>query len=176
MTLHVPDPVARAEVHAPAPTEGPSAVPAAPGARSAPPKPVPFRLWTLSDLRIDRAPHVLPDPLPDFDALLVPGGIAPGLCRSVRWLADALGGRQGRRPVVLVPGPAEYLDGEPVGEALAEAVPLGAALGITVLHDGAVRLGDPLRPGLIILGATLWTDFALDGVENARTARAHARS
>ena len=37
-------------------------------------------------------------------------------------------------------------------------------------------LGDPLRPGLIILGATLWTDFALDGVENARTARAHARS
>lgn len=173
MTLQVPLPTVPGE--APRPAE-PGAEPGLVPARDRRSEPVPHRLWILSDLRTDRAPQALPDPLPDFDALLVAGGIAPGLCRSVRWLAEALDGRQGDRPVVIVPGPAEFLDGEPVGEALAGAVPLGAALGITVLHDSAVRLGAPLRPGLFILGATLWTDFALDGADNARIARAHARN
>ena len=169
MTLHVSLPNVRSE----APEPGKPGAVCAHDKRS---EPVPYRLWILSDLRIDQAPYTLPDPLPDFDVLLVAGGIAPGLCRSVRWLAEALDGRQGTRRVVVVPGPAEFLDGEPVGEALAEAVPLGSAMGITVLHDGAVRFGDPLRPGLFILGATLWIDFALDGFENARIARAHARN
>jgi hypothetical protein len=176
VTLHVPDPITRADARAPVMPADAAAVPAATATRPEPSEPEPIRLWVMSDLRVDRTDHRLPDPLPDFDALLVPGGIAPGLCRSVQWLAEALDGRQGRRPVVLVPGPAEYLDGEPVSEALAQAVSLGETLGITVLHDGAFRLGDPQRPGIMVLGATLWVDFALDGVENARTARAHARN
>lgn len=137
--------------------------------------PVPLRLWVLSDLRIDLDPLVLDGEPAEFDAVVVAGGVCPGLCRSVRWLAGALEGRRGDRPVILVPGPAEFCDGVPVGEALAEAAPLARDLGIALLHDSSIRLGPPEWNGVHVLGATLWPDFAVDGASSAREARAHAR-
>lgn len=175
MTLHVPDPAIRAEAPAPGTLVGSGIGPGAVSARPEPSEPVPMRLWIMSDLRVDLAPFDLPDTPPDFDAVIVAGGIGPGLCRSVRWLAQALDGHRRGRPVVLVPGPAEFLDGVPVAEALAEAVPLARTLGIALLHDASVRLGDPTSCGVHVLGATLWPSFAVDGAANERQARAHAR-
>ncbi|MCJ2054100.1 hypothetical protein [Methylobacterium sp. J-070] len=140
-----------------------------------PTQPMPLRLWVLSDLRVDLNPFELDAAPPRFDAAVVAGGICPGLCDAVLWLARALDGRRDDRPVILVPGPVEFCDGVPVGEALARAVPLARELGITLLHDTSIRLGDPETSGVHILGATLWPDFAVDGTANSREARAHAR-
>jgi hypothetical protein len=134
------------------------------------------RLWILSDLRIDLDPAAtLPDPLPSFDALLVAGGLRPGLDAALRWLATALGGRQGTRPVILVPGNVEFWTDVPVGEALARGRRLAAELGIHLLSDDTVRIGPLGGPGLHVVGATLWTDWSLDGPFAGRLARTMAR-
>lgn len=137
----------------------------------------PLRLWILSDLRIDLDPtFALPDPLPGFDALLVAGGLGLGLDTSLRWLAGALAGRQGRRPVVFVPGRVEFWSEVPIVEALARGRLLAAELGIHLLSDDTVRIGPAEGPGLHVIGATLWTDWSLDGRFGGRLARVHARS
>ena len=163
---------ADAKAHA---TVAASPMTATPGFRPASSEPVPLRLWVLSDLRVDLAPIDLSANAPEYDAVVVAGGIGPGLRRSVRWLAQALDSHRGDRPAIFIPGPAEFCDGVPVAEALAEAVPVARDLGIALLHDGAVRLGDPRWCGIHILGATLWPSFGVDGAGNARPARAHAR-
>ncbi len=134
-----------------------------------------YRIWVLSNLQVDVEPFELPRPLPEFDALVVAGGVASGLGRAVRWLAEALDGRQGDRPVALVPGVHEFSDAVPVPQALDEASSLGRRLGIAVLHDDAVRLGAGDEPGLHIAGATLWPGFELAGPDKVVQARGHAR-
>lgn len=137
----------------------------------------PTRIWILSDLRIDLDPtFMLPDPLPEFDALLIAGGLGLGLDTSLRWLAGALAGRQGRRPVILVPGNVEFWSDVPMVEALARGRLLAAELGIQLLSDDTVRIGPPDGPGLQVVGATLWTDWSLDGHFGGRLARVAART
>ena len=150
--------------------------------RSVPPQPVitghdgRLRLWVVSDLRVDLDPaFALPDPLPDFDALVVAGGIAPGLDRAIRWLSTALDGRQGDRPVILVPGNVEYWSDIPLVEALARGRAVARDVGVTLLSDDAVRLRSPDGSGLFVVGATLWTDWALDGGVAGRAARVAAK-
>lgn len=134
------------------------------------------RLWILSDLRVDLDPaFALPDPLPPFDALLVAGGIRPGLDTALRWLSNALGGRQGRRPIVLVPGNVEFWSDVPLVEALARGRVLAADLGFHLLSDDTVRIGPDDGPGVHVVGATLWTDWSLDGRFGGRLARVAAR-
>lgn len=136
----------------------------------------PLRLWIMSDLRVDLEPNfALPDPLPDFDALLVAGGLCPGLESSLRWLSVALAGRQGRRPVIFVPGNVEFWSDVPLVEALARGRSLAAHLGIHLLSDDAVRIGPDDGPGLHVVGATLWTDWSIDGRFGGRLARVAAR-
>ena len=133
-------------------------------------------LWVLSGLRIDLDPAFeLPDPLPDFDALIVAGGVAPGLDRSIRWLSEALDGRQDGRPVIMVPGNVEYWSDVPLVEALAHGRAVAAELGVTLLSDDAVRMEAPDGSGLFVVGATLWTDWALDGSVAGRAARVAAK-
>lgn len=137
---------------------------------------MPLRCWIMSDLRIDRHPEfALPDPLPDFDVLLVAGGIAPGLDASLAWLARALDGRQGGRPVVMVPGNVEFWTDTPLVEALVRGRELAATLGIQLLSDDTVRLDGPDGRGIHVIGATLWTDWTLRGAFQGRLARVGAR-
>lgn len=138
--------------------------------------PLGMRLWVLSDIRIDLDPgFVLPDPLPEFDALLVPGGIAAGLDASLHWLAAALGGRQGNRPVVMVPGNLEYWSGTPLVEALARGRHRARELGIRLLSDETIRLEGPDGRGVHVIGATLWTNWSLEGAFHGRLARVGAK-
>ncbi|MER2268612.1 metallophosphoesterase family protein [Methylobacterium oxalidis] len=137
--------------------------------------PAGMRLWILSDLRVDRVPYELPHPLPEFDALLVAGDVCTGIEAALAWLARALDGRQGSRPVVMVPGNAEYWSDVPMVEALARGRALARELGLHLLSDACVRLDDGHGRGVHVVGATLWTDWALHGPARARLARGYAR-
>lgn len=135
----------------------------------------PMRLWVMSDLRIDTSAFALPEELPEFDAIVVAGGVSTCLDASLRWLADALDGRHGSRPVILVPGNREFWNGRPKGETLRRGRALAADLGIVLLSDAVVRLDDRQGGGVHVIGATLWSDWGLNGRPKATNARAYAR-
>ncbi|MEE7493296.1 metallophosphoesterase [Methylobacterium oryzae] len=133
--------------------------------------------WVLSDLRLDLDPrYALPDPPPDFDAVLVAGNVAPGLSASLRGLDAVLGGRQGDKPVFVVPGCVEYRSDVPLVEALARGRDLAAELGFVLLSDDAVRFGPPHGDGTVVIGATLWTDWSLGASREVPSARILART
>ena len=135
-----------------------------------------LRCWVLSDLRIGAdSDFALPSPLPDFDILLVAGGIAPGLDASLTWLARALDGRHGSRPVAMVPGPLEFRSEVPLVEALAQGRELAGTYGISLVSDESIRLEAVDVGGGHVVGATLWTDWALQGAFQGRLARVGAR-
>ncbi|MGU3421809.1 metallophosphoesterase [Methylobacterium sp. D54C] len=134
------------------------------------------KFWVLSDLAIDQAPFFrLPDPLPEFDVLLVAGGVAIGLEAALRWLAKALDGRQGDRPILMVAGSSELWSDTPMVEALSRGRELGRDLGIHLLADEAVRIESSSGSGTVVLGSTLWTDWCLEGQFEGRLARVAAR-
>lgn len=133
------------------------------------------KLWVMSDLRIERCPMELRNVPADFDALLVAGGVSSDLERSLNWLTKALDGRHGNRPVVLVPGNTEFWSGRPKGEVLRKGRSLATSLGITLLSDDTIRIDRGGAPGILIVGATLWTDWALAGLARAALARGYAR-
>lgn len=135
----------------------------------------PMRLWAMSDLRIDTSAFTFPEDLPDFDAIIVAGGVSTCLEASLRWLAHALDGRHGSRPVILVPGAHEFWNGRPKAETLRRGRALAADLGIALLSDAVVRLDDGHGGGVHVVGATLWSDWALNGPPKATNARAYAR-
>ncbi|GJE45424.1 metallophosphoesterase [Methylobacterium soli] len=135
-----------------------------------------LRLWVLSDLRVDReGPFALPDPLPDFDALLVAGGLADSLDEGLRWLASALEGRIAGRPVVMVAGSAEHRFAAPDPARLAQARDWAAARDIRLLADDTTRLDVPGGGAVHVVGCTLWTDWCLLGRFEAQLARVQAR-
>lgn len=136
----------------------------------------PSRLWIMSDLRVDHTGFRLPVDLPACDAVVVAGNVRPGLVATMRWLARELDGRQGDRPVVLVPGPLEHSDGTPMRDALDRAADLAHETGIIVLDGGSTCLRDGRGHGLHIVGATLWVDFRCGGSPQASHARGHARA
>ena len=112
-----------------------------------------MRVQILSDLHLEFDPAV-PPLASDAEAVIVAGDLAPytpGLLARVR---DAW---RDARHVLYVAGNHEYY-GHDLDEA---AAALGAdceANGITLLDPGTADLG-----GTRVIGATLWTDFALDG-------------
>lgn len=134
-----------------------------------------LRLWVLSDLSVDGCAFGLPKAMPEFDALVLAGDISDCLERSIRWLATELDGRQGSRPVILVPGNREFWNGRPKAETLRRGRALAVALGITLLSDEVIRLDDGQGAGVHVIGATLWTDWALNGTYKATIARGYAR-
>lgn len=160
--------------HADPRTLGQDAVPAPGSAGGGTPAPR-YRLWVMSDLGVDRHPYAMPACLPDFDVLVVAGNVSDDLEASVAWLARGLDGRQGSRPVVLVPGNREFWGGRDVEETLGRGRELAARSGIALLSDDALRVDDGRGTGLYLLGATLWTDWALHGPRRATFARGHAR-
>lgn len=135
-----------------------------------------MRLWIMSDLDVSRDGHglILPDLPPRFDALLVAGNVGTGMTASLEWLA-ALRDRLHGRPVILVPGPREYATGLPPSETLRLARETGERLGIVVLADSSVQLPDATGNAVHVIGATLWTDWALNGHFQGQLARGYAR-
>lgn len=107
-----------------------------------------------------------------LDVLILAGDVARGLA-SVAYADQAA--RYCRCPVVLVPGNHEYYGGD-------IAATRHAMVGAANETDGRVRLLDHDLDGSIrlasaqgavaIVGATLWTDYRLNGSEDAERAKA----
>lgn len=109
-----------------------------------------MRLHVLSDLHIEVSDFDPPET--DADVVVLAGDIHNGT-QGLEWAAAQFPGR----PVLYVPGNHEYYDGELRSGMEALAV-RARELGIGLLDNDATTIG-----GVRFLGATLWTDFCVDG-------------
>ncbi|APX86084.1 hypothetical protein BV511_16125 [Methylorubrum extorquens] len=113
-------------------------------------------IWILSDLHIDACPWT-PPPGPRVDLAIVAGDVADGLCRrSIPWLAEHVVPRA--REVVYVPGNHDLWRTR-LPDELDRGRNAAEAAGITLLDSGQACVVD----GVEVIGATLWTDYAIGG-------------
>lgn len=121
-----------------------------------------MRLQILSDLHIEHG-SAIPPLAPDVDVMVMAGDFAPA---SMRRIGEAAAAWRRAGHILYVPGNHEYY-GSDIGRAQ-QTLALDCKLhGLTLLDPGAVTV-DHVR----FIGATLWTDFRLDG--EAREIDAHA--
>lgn len=113
-------------------------------------------LWILSDLHVELTRGWdLPsdDARPEFDVMLVAGDLIPRAERGVRWLLE----RVQDRPVIYVMGNHEAY-GTDITRTIEKAKETAAGTNVYVLENETLRIDD-----VTFVGATLWTDFALNG-------------
>ncbi|OSI34265.1 metallophosphoesterase [Bradyrhizobium canariense] len=115
-----------------------------------------MHLWVLSDIHLELTRGWdLPagDARPNFDVLIVAGDLIPRAERGVRWLLE----RVPDRPVIYVMGNHEPY-GQDIDIDLEKAKKAAAGTNVHVLERETIRVGD-----VTFAGATLWTDFAVNG-------------
>lgn len=130
-----------------------------------------MKLLVISDLHIEFLPdgYRLPPISADFDVAVLAGDIYRPLKRSLEWIArERDGGAFHGRPVVFVPGNHEFYKSH-IARQTPEAEQLAMALGISLLAPGSVTIGN-----VRFVGATLWTDYSLNG--DARFAKITAQA
>lgn len=119
------------------------------------------KLWIFSDLHAEQSVWTLP-PIPhNVDILVAAGDIDSPATRSIERLAKLADGR----PVVFVPGNHEWYATRGhfgVDQEVIRARVAAANLGVTMLMDDEIVIG-----GVRFLGATLWTDFEIQGTPEA---------
>ena len=132
-------------------------------------KPViqPVRLLVLSDLHIEFGPFESPDPAL-YDLVVLAGDTGVG-ARCVQWAREQPCWTD--KPIVMVLGNHEFYRGER-SRTLRELRAAARGSNVHLLDRDEVTL-----LGLRFLGATLWTDFALDEARGISTSAAmrHAR-
>lgn len=123
-----------------------------------------MRVQILSDIHVEFG-NRMPPPAPDADVVVLAGDIAPYRAEVLEDIAETLSGSR----VLYVPGNHEFYGGDidAVRAAMARDC---ARLGIELLDRRALTID-----GVRFIGATLWTDFALDGVAEAFAAQQTAR-
>jgi predicted phosphodiesterase len=121
-----------------------------------------MRLWIMSDLHLDvnaAYPFQLPTPWPAHDAVILAGDVCEGIDRGVAWI-EAVGLNE--RPVVYVPGNHEFYGRDRGASLLAGQNAAAKRRNVHVLDRQRLDLG-----AVTVLGATLWTDYALYGTPQA---------
>ncbi len=117
-----------------------------------------MKLWVLSDLHLefDGPLHKgRPQQCPDADVCIVAGDLTNGVGNAIHWLNDHVAPVM---PVVFVAGNHEHY-GNSLMEGLEWArVHAAECPDVHFLENDSIVLG-----GVRFLGATLWTDYALDG-------------
>ena len=123
-----------------------------------------MKVQILSDLHVEFG-NRLPPPAPDADVIALAGDIAPYGPDVLKMVGETYSGRR----VLYVPGNHEFYGGDidAVGAAMARDC---ATLGLELLDRRALTI-----EGVRFIGATLWTDFALDGVAEVIGAQQTAR-
>lgn len=128
-----------------------------------------MRLLILSDLHLEFGGYTAPSPK-SFDAVILAGDIREGV-KAIHWAQrkSVFGGR----PVIFVAGNHEYYGSEFLGtrDRMREAA---RGTNVHFLDRDEVVLQGPEGDRVRFLGATLWTDFALDGPD-VQAAMAEAR-
>jgi predicted phosphohydrolase len=109
-----------------------------------------MRLHVLSDLHLEFGRFVLPDV--SADAVVLAGDIHTGR-NALSWIRAAFP----NKPVIYILGNHEFY-GHEIPKLTHELKELTKGTNIRVLENDQVCLGE-----IVFLGATLWTDFQLDG-------------
>ncbi len=116
------------------------------------PNRLPVRLRILSDLHIEVTEF--DPPAADADVVVLAGDIHNGT-QGLEWAAARFPGQR----ILYVPGNHEYYDGE-LRSGMASLAASARELGIALLDNAETEI-----EGVRFVGATLWTDFCLDGAE-----------
>lgn len=111
-----------------------------------------MQLHILSDLHIESTEF--DPPATGADVVILAGDIHNGT-QGLEWAAAGFP----RQRVLYVPGNHEYYDGE-LRSGMAALASAARGLGIELLDNTQTEID-----GVRFLGATLWTDFCLDGAE-----------
>ena len=123
-----------------------------------------MKIQILSDLHVEFG-NRLPPPAHEADVIALAGDIAPYRPEVLKMVGETYSGRR----VLYVPGNHEFYGGDidAVGEAMASDC---ATLGLELLDRRALTID-----GVRFIGATLWTDFALEGSAEVYRAQQTAR-
>ena len=120
-----------------------------------------MRIQVLSDLHLEFGGEI-PPLAPGAEVVVLAGDLAPAKHRAIRFPAEIW---EGAAHILYVPGNHEF-HGSDIEEARRLLALDCADCGVTLLDTAAVTIGH-----VRFIGATLWTDFRLDG--QAREADAH---
>jgi predicted phosphodiesterase len=123
-----------------------------------------MRIWILSDLHIESCRWDLADPRPNYDVLIAAGDIHNPASAGVEWLAERAAGK----PVIYVPGNHEWYGqfrAHPMDTEMARTRALAKERGVHFLMNDAIVI-----QGVRFIGATLWTDYALNGAQRSAMA------
>ena len=120
-----------------------------------------MKLQVLSDLHLE-AHNPIPPRAEEADLVVLAGDLAPYDPRRLRAVADAW---RGAAPILYVPGNHEFYRGE-IDDVRRRLAATCGDLGIHLLDRRSIRVN-----GVRFIGATLWTDFALEGVATVPRAK-----
>lgn len=109
-----------------------------------------MRVHILSDLHLEFAPFQ-PNKV-DADAVVFAGDVHTGR-NGIKWILKTIPDR----PVIYVLGNHEFY-GQKIPKLISEIKEIAQGTNVHVLENDSVAIGD-----VVFLGATLWTDFRLDG-------------
>ena len=114
-----------------------------------------MRIQILSDLHIEFSGNRIPALAPAAELVILAGDLAPVLNANVGDVAERWAGAD---KILYVPGNHEYY-GSDIDAAREELARQCLQHGVTLLDPDAVTVD-----GVRFIGATLWTDFLLEGV------------
>ena len=114
-----------------------------------------MRIQILSDLHLEFPGNTIPSLAPDAELIICAGDLAPVHARKVGDIARRWAGAD---KILYVPGNHEFYGSE-IDVARRELARQCLEHDVTLLDPGAVTVGETR-----IIGATLWTDFLLEGV------------
>jgi hypothetical protein len=109
-----------------------------------------MRLHILSDLHLEFEPFT--PPAVEAEAVILAGDVSTGR-NGLKWALKT----SPHRPVIYVIGNHEFY-GQKLQKLINELQELADGTNVHLLENGSCRIGD-----VVFLGATLWTDFALNG-------------
>src|SRR6266404_799685 len=109
-----------------------------------------MRLHILSDLHLEFEPFI--PPAVEADAVILAGDVGTGR-NGFKWALKTFPDR----PVIYVLGNHEFY-GQKLQKLIMELREMAAGTNVHFLENDSFTIGD-----VVFLGATLWTDFALNG-------------
>ncbi|MER8911426.1 metallophosphoesterase [Mesorhizobium sp. M0854] len=124
-----------------------------------------MKIWMLSDLHLEYADLRRPLAIPDADVCVVAGDLCRAPANGVHWLAKNVAHAM---PCVYVAGNHEFYKGS-ITEGLEDG--LSAAEEFPNVHF--LENGSVVIDGVRFIGATLWTDYRIEG--HLEVAMYHAR-
>ena len=125
-----------------------------------------MKIQIVSDLHLEKG-GTPPALAPGADMLICAGDL--GEARYPWLLAKAAKAWRGARHILYVPGNHEYYGGLDLEESRQLLAWQCSTNGVTLLDPGAVTIA-----GVRFIGATLWTDFRLEGIAQETAAHANA--